>query len=129
MHKNKDVWLPPPQFFEMQRLKNYTNIDMIADFAKKRNGQDVPLILPINYALKSSMALVYPGDDLYPENASPYETNHDVNKFNDNTYEELATMSKNYCRIEMKDMFAQNFLCNINDGLLNATSDEIKPSL
>jgi hypothetical protein len=123
MHHDKSVWLPPPQFYELQRLKNYHSIDHIAEFSKTRNGQNVPMILPINFMLRDSMALVYPGDDLYPTDANPYETTHDAAKYKDMSYQELAAMSTNLCRIEMKDMFAMNFLCNVNDGLLVASSE------
>jgi hypothetical protein len=124
MHNDKTVWLPPPQFYEMQRLKNYKSIDAIAEFSKNRDGQDVPLILPINYMLSDGMTLVYPGDDLYPSDANPYETTHDYLKYKDKSYKELAALTKNHCRIEMVDMFARNFLCNVTDELLSASSSE-----
>lgn len=120
MHHDKTVWLPPPQFYELHRFSNFPKIDEIAKFSKSRDGQDVPLILPINFMLKDSMMLVYPGDDLYPSDANMYETAHDHQKYQDKTYDEMKTGCKNFSRIEMKNMFASNFLCNIEDGLLSA---------
>jgi hypothetical protein len=79
--------------------------------------------------LKDSMILVYPGDDLYPAKPNPYETAHDTQKYQDKTYEELARECKNVCRIEMRDMFARNFMCNVSDGFLDVkVTDDQMPS-
>lgn len=130
MHYEKTVWLPPPQYYELHRFRNFTSIDEIAKLTKARNGQDVPWILPINYLLKESIMLVYPGDDLYPANPNPYETTHDVSKYNDKTYEEMKDGVKKFARIEMSSMYASNFMCNIDDELLSAANGcEVKGKL
>lgn len=117
-HRNKQIWLPPPIFYELHRFLNQTKIDDIMNFAANRNGKEVPLIFPIPYYLKDGTTLIYPGDDLYPENPNLYETVHDLQKFENFTYEELAKNCDKFCRIEMKNMYATNFMCNITDGLL-----------
>jgi hypothetical protein len=83
------------------------------------------MILPIHYLIEDGMTLVYPGDDLYPEDANPYETAHDVNKYKHKTYEELNAESKSMCRILMTDMFASRLMCNTDDGLLPARTKEM----
>lgn len=80
------------------------------------------MIFPIPFYLKTSMVLIYPGDDLYPENPNLYNTVHNLQKYESLTYEELARGCENFCRIEMKDMYARNFLCNVSDGLLPAVT-------
>lgn len=92
--------MPPPQFFELNRLNNFPRIDTIAKFAKERNGKDVPFILPIHYVLKDSVALVYPGDDLYPKDPNPYETTHDAHMYKEKNYDELREGCKNLFRKE-----------------------------
>lgn len=69
--------------------------------------------------------LVYPGDDLYPKgDFGYYDSDHDVDKFKDKSYDEAAEGCKNFCRIEMKDYYARRLMCNINDGLLPAVSEK-----
>lgn len=126
LHKSREIWLPPPQFYEINRLNCYPQIDTVINFAKERNGKDIPLILPINFTLRDSLALVYPGDDLYPKDANPFETSHDNNKFKEKTYQELEENCTNFCRIELKDMSASNFKCNVNDGFLPIQTEQFK---
>lgn len=122
MHHEKEVWLPPPQYYELHRFRNYTSIDEIARLTKARNGANVPMILPVDFQLKGSIMLVYPGDDLYPSNPSLYESTHDDKLYSDKTYEEVKAGCRNFSRIEMSSMFACNFMCNVDDGLLSAAS-------
>lgn len=122
MHEKKLIWLPPPIYYECHRFLNQTKIDDILDFAAKRSG-DIPLIFPLAYQLKGgSLTLIYPGDDLYSKHPNLYETVHDMLKFSGFTYKELAENCKNFCRLEIKDMYARNFLCNYDDNLLPATT-------
>lgn len=129
MHHQKTASLPPPQFYELHRLRNYPNIDELARISQQRNGEGIPLVLPINFFLKDSLMLVYPGDDLYPENPNLYEATHDVQKYSEKTYDEMKQCCKNLCRIELKDMNATNFMCNTTDTFPSAMSDEFKGKL
>jgi hypothetical protein len=129
MHKNKQIWLPPPIFYELHRFLNQLKIDKIINFASERNGKEIPLIFPIPYYLKNSLALIYPGDDLYPKNPNLYTTVHNLQKYERLTYEELAKGCENFCRIEMMEMYARNFMCNVSDGLLPAVTLKAKNKL
>lgn len=75
------------------------------------------------------MALIYPGDDLYPENANLYSTVHNLQQYEDLSYEELAKGCNNFCRVEIKEMYARNFMCNVSDGLLPAITLKAKNKL
>jgi hypothetical protein len=130
MHKQQAVSLPPPQFYELHRLRNFSTIDELAKLSHQRNNkEDIPLVLPINFFLKNSLMLVYPGDDLYPENPNLYEATHDLQKYSDKTYEEMKECCNNLCRIELKDLQPTNFLCNTKDTFPSAMSDEFKGKL
>ena len=122
-HHQKLVWVPPPLFHELHRFLNHKKIDEIAEFAKHRNGKDIPIIHPVSYYLKDCFTFVYPGDDLYPNDVSFYEHNYDSEKFKEKTYEELENESNNVCRMKLKKfMFAMKMSFNTNDGLLPARS-------
>ncbi|XP_070504935.1 acyl-coenzyme A diphosphatase NUDT19-like [Chironomus tepperi] len=119
------LFLPPHLFYELHRFIDCTSIDEIANFAKQRDGQSLPLIYPIFYILKDSLAMIFPGDDLYPKNINFYEKNYDERKFSDKTYDEIIVGCKNFCRAEMELLHSKRFLCNIDDGLLKPKSEEV----
>ncbi|XP_023304206.2 acyl-coenzyme A diphosphatase NUDT19-like [Lucilia cuprina] len=64
---NKEIWLPPPQFYELSRLLNFTELEKVKEFAQKRSTEGSIVILPVQYKLKNGQVSVLPGDDLYPD--------------------------------------------------------------
>jgi len=68
MHKNEKLWLPPPQFYELNKISNFMSIEDLADFAKTRSTKGLTLFLPVNYACSDGMVAVLPGDEMYPDN-------------------------------------------------------------
>lgn len=68
MFANKELWLPPPQFYELARLSRKSDVEDVIKFAKNRERHGTTLFLPVQYKLKDAMLSAYPGDDLYVEN-------------------------------------------------------------
>lgn len=105
MNKSTEIWLPPPQLYELSRLSNEPNIDKIVSFAKDR-GMNAPttLIFPIHYHTSDGIIHCYPGDDFYPKNPSYTTTEHDVELYGDKTCKECRDMATNLHRAELKSI-------------------------
>ncbi|TMW42699.1 hypothetical protein DOY81_012223, partial [Sarcophaga bullata] len=61
---NKEIWLPPPQIYELSRLLNLSSLEEVKDFAQQR----------------SKKVSVLPGDDLYPEDPNASDSQIKVDK-------------------------------------------------
>lgn len=125
MYKEKEIWLPPPQFVEILRLSSIKSIDKLVEIAKSRVGENMDLILPIQFKASDGFVHVLPGDDLYPEKPNYFESDHDLEKYSDKTLVEIRKLSKNLCRSEQKDMFDVNLVSNIKpkDGHISIEFD------
>lgn len=62
MFAANEIWLPPPQCYELFRLCHIDNIDDVVNFAKSRNNKGVTLQFPINYQASDGMVFAYPGN-------------------------------------------------------------------
>lgn len=84
-------------------------------------------MLPIQYKVMDGFLHVLPGDDLYPENPNYNEPDHDLNKYEEKTFEEMRAIAKNLCRSEQQDMFNAKLVSNIepSDGHIGLRSDPI----
>lgn len=127
----RELWLPPPQFFELRRLSTMHKIDELAQFAKNRSGKDMTLLMPMQFKTKDGFLHVLPGDDLYPANPNYKESDHNIEEYADKSFEEMRNMAKNLCRSEQSDMYDVKILCNIPspDGHLGIVSDATQSKL
>lgn len=62
MHKNKQIQLPPPQVYEMARLRQMPDIDSLVQFAKQRAKLGMTLFYNIYYKLSNGHTILFPGD-------------------------------------------------------------------
>lgn len=62
-----EIHLPPPQFYELSRLLNFSNLDKLVMFAKERAVHGTKLILPVQFKCIDGLVSVFPGDELYPQ--------------------------------------------------------------
>uniref|UniRef100_A0A0K8UW76 Nucleoside diphosphate-linked moiety X motif 19, mitochondrial n=1 Tax=Bactrocera latifrons TaxID=174628 RepID=A0A0K8UW76_BACLA len=98
LHKNKKIWLPPPQMYELSRLSKFTRLQNLTNYASYRSRQTKELLAPFYYKSSDAMIGVLPGDDLYPsEENSPSSTLNYSSK-------QLKFMAKNLHRIVSFDM-------------------------
>lgn len=127
MYKEKEIWLPPPQFAEIRRLSAIKSIDKLVEIAKGRNGVDMDMLMPMQFKVKDGFLHVLPGDDLYPEKPNYVESDHDIDQFGDKTFAEMRASAKNLCRSEQRDMFDIKLVTNIKpaDGHITLVSDPI----
>lgn len=68
MFENEELWLPPPQLYELFRLIRKLDIEDVMKFAKSREKLGTTLFLPVRYQLNNAMMAAYPGDDYYSAN-------------------------------------------------------------
>lgn len=61
-YKTMNIWLPPPQFYEITRLSKETDIDKLLEFSKRRNLTcDTTIIFPLYFNTADGIVQLYPG--------------------------------------------------------------------
>ena len=66
-HIGSEIWLAPPQFWEISRIANFAKLDDLKTFTVKREYQGCKTWLPVLKIYKDGSLALYPGDDLYPK--------------------------------------------------------------
>ncbi|XP_039483410.1 nucleoside diphosphate-linked moiety X motif 19 [Drosophila santomea] len=72
----KELWLPPPQFYELSRCLNFSSLDNLRQFAAEREVKGIQLIHPVLYKCKNGIVQLLPGDEAYP--ADPDASNDKI---------------------------------------------------
>lgn len=84
-YRNDEVWMQPPQIYELSRLAGVSEIENVQKFASERNFKGSTLFLPVKHKCKNGLVGVLPGDDEYPENPNEprkiIEINANVDEF------------------------------------------------
>ncbi|XP_017117012.1 nucleoside diphosphate-linked moiety X motif 19 [Drosophila elegans] len=62
----KELWLPPPQFYELSRCLNFSSLESLRQFAAEREVKGLGLIHPVMYKCKNGTVHLLPGDEAYP---------------------------------------------------------------
>lgn len=65
-HTNEGVFLAPPQFYELSRLKNLNKFDEVERFAKQREILGIERWMPVISTYSDGAISLLPGDDAYP---------------------------------------------------------------
>ncbi|XP_016975960.1 nucleoside diphosphate-linked moiety X motif 19 [Drosophila rhopaloa] len=60
-----EIWLLPPQVYELSRLIGVKEYQNLLDFAIKRSRLGTTMYLPVGYDCQGSVVFVLPGDDFY----------------------------------------------------------------
>jgi len=72
----KELWLPPPQFYELSRCLNFSSLDNLRQFAAEREVKGIQLIHPVVHKCTNGLVHLLPGDDAYP--ADPDASNEKI---------------------------------------------------
>ncbi|XP_013105034.2 acyl-coenzyme A diphosphatase NUDT19 [Stomoxys calcitrans] len=64
-HFEKEIWLPPPQFYELSRLLNFSELEKVKNFAQTRAMEGLDAIFPVERKCKDGRVSLFQGDDLY----------------------------------------------------------------
>ncbi|ALC39499.1 CG10195 [Drosophila busckii] len=65
LHRLGEVWLMPPQIYELTRLLGIKSYRKLFDFSANRSRLGITLFLPVGYACSDGVLYVLPGDDAY----------------------------------------------------------------
>ncbi|KAG8562739.1 hypothetical protein GDO81_015793 [Engystomops pustulosus] len=63
----KKAWIPPPQFYDLSRLCNFTHLEELQRFALHRALEGIDRWMPVIVHAKDGMVHTLPGDELYPD--------------------------------------------------------------
>lgn len=68
-HVEKEIWLAPPQFYELSRLATFSSISKLQKFAQHRSSSyGIETWFPVMASCNDGIVALYPGDSAYPTN-------------------------------------------------------------
>lgn len=70
---SKEIWLAPPQFYEIRRLKNFASLSDLHKFCLDHVLEGVERWMPIMLLTADGQILLLPGDELYIEDSNLIE--------------------------------------------------------
>ncbi|XP_055093089.1 acyl-coenzyme A diphosphatase NUDT19 isoform X3 [Symphalangus syndactylus] len=91
----KEIWLPPPQFYEVRRLANFASLSDLHKFCLGRALEGLERWLPIILLTADGMVHLLPGDELYLEDSDFLENLMSTEK----KTEEIMKEGKQFHRI------------------------------
>lgn len=62
MFKKQELWLPPPQCYELTRLCFFKKLDDLMNFAQKREKSGNTLIMPVQFKTSDGFMHILPGE-------------------------------------------------------------------
>jgi len=63
----RELWLAPPQVYELCRLLNFRSAERLAEFCMSRHKQGCVSWLPVRLQCDDGLISLLPGDSLYPK--------------------------------------------------------------
>lgn len=98
---NSELWLAPPQVYELSRLLNFPEQDQLVEFSAGRHGSGCKTWLPIRLQCQDGTISLLPGDSFYPESVSMIS--NPPAKF-EGTVEDCARETGDFNRLVFRDM-------------------------
>ncbi|KAM6409250.1 acyl-coenzyme A diphosphatase NUDT19 [Rhynochetos jubatus] len=65
--KSQEIWVPPPQFYELCRLCNFSSLRELHQFSSARALEGCERWLPVMLTASDGYVQLLPGDELYPD--------------------------------------------------------------
>jgi len=65
--RQNQLWLAPPQVYEVSRLLHFTKQEELQQFARQREGEGLSTWLPVRLQCSDGLLSLYPGDSMYPD--------------------------------------------------------------
>lgn len=111
LYANKKIWLPPPQIYELSRLLNITELELLEEFAVKRQSNNLTMLFPVRAHARDGFLQLLTGDDLYP--AEPdFLGNSPVLTYN-HSLQELEDDALYLNRLSFDDNNLWRLVCNV----------------
>jgi len=64
---NRQLWLAPPQVYELCRLLNFSDQQQLKEFTRTRHREGCITWLPVRLQCDDGLLSILPGDSMYPE--------------------------------------------------------------
>ncbi|XP_068938713.1 acyl-coenzyme A diphosphatase NUDT19 [Petaurus breviceps papuanus] len=97
----EEIWLAPPQFYEIRRLVNFASLLDLHKFCLDRSSEGCERWLPITLLALDGAICLLPGDELYHEDKEFLEKNLLINK----KIEEIMGKSRKLHRIVLHSRY------------------------
>ncbi|KAI5619785.1 nucleoside diphosphate-linked moiety X motif 19 [Silurus asotus] len=104
-YRERDLWIAPPQFYDIGRMLNFSSLSDLHDFARRRSTEGCERCLPVIIRTSDCHISLLPGDSLYPE-----EPDRSVST--EKSLEEVQD-SHDLHRIVMRDPYESSVYINI----------------
>lgn len=114
MHQSEQVFLAPPQVYELSRILQFQQLDMFNTFMKARESLGTQRWLPVIYTYDDGALSFVPGDENYPQEPELIAGNKTVAE-KDGSVNEINQKSKYLNRMELQGIRCRT-LCNIEPG-------------
>ncbi|KAM6224565.1 acyl-coenzyme A diphosphatase NUDT19 [Rhynchocyon petersi] len=98
---SKEIWLAPPQFYEVRRLENFASLSDLHAFCLDRALEGSEKWLPITLFTANGALQLFPGDELYLEDSDYLEKSMSSEK----TIEEIMKESKKCHRVVLHERY------------------------
>ncbi|XP_071966283.1 acyl-coenzyme A diphosphatase NUDT19-like [Antedon mediterranea] len=112
--QDKQVYLPPPQIYELSRIENFKSLQDLFDFSSQRAFLGCETTFPVLYLSEDGKVVsAYPGDDIYPKVPEFKTINAGEMAVLNKTAEQSLKESKNVNRMVFKDSTECSLYYNI----------------
>jgi len=108
-HVQGNIWLAPPQIYELSRMAHFENAKDLKEFASTRQRSGITRWLPVGKKTSNGLMTVLPGDVLYPSTDTQPSA---IESENDHSFDD-SSADKN--RIEFSSPTVCRLICNIKD--------------
>ncbi|XP_072278523.1 acyl-coenzyme A diphosphatase NUDT19 [Pyxicephalus adspersus] len=81
-YKTQATWIPPPQFYDLSRLCNFTGIHDLHRFSHNRGLEGCERWMPVVVQAEDGAVHTLPGDELYPEDLDVTGQSHKIYSIN-----------------------------------------------
>ncbi|XP_072202636.1 acyl-coenzyme A diphosphatase NUDT19 [Excalfactoria chinensis] len=100
--KSQEIWLAPPQFYELCRLCKFSSLNALHKFSSDRALEGCERWLPVMLTAADGFVQLLPGDELYPEDPD-YTGEKKLTMSTDKTVEDLMKEGSIFHRIVIKN--------------------------
>ncbi|XP_071612881.1 acyl-coenzyme A diphosphatase NUDT19 [Heliangelus exortis] len=101
--KSQEIWFPPPQFYELCRLCNFSSLDELHKFSSDRALEGCECWMPVMLSASDGYIQLLPGDELYPEDPD-YTGEKKIIMTTDKTVDKLMKEGSIFHRIVIKNI-------------------------
>ncbi|XP_073715159.1 acyl-coenzyme A diphosphatase NUDT19 [Misgurnus anguillicaudatus] len=112
-YKSKEIWIAPPQLYDLGRMCRFPALKDLHRFASQRSLEGCEQWLPIHLKFDNFQISVLPGDDLYPEEVDLYGKCDGVLRI-EKSLEDFQKESSNLHRIIFQDPYTVSVHMNIS---------------